>query len=130
MKIPYVLAVLSLAAAPLPALAQYQGPGAPAPAAGAGASAAVATAVTTVQAIKADPKDDAKVVLEGRLIRQISAERYLFADDSGEIEVEIDEEDFPRQPVTDTTLLRLEGEVDTHRSRDTDIDVERVEVVN
>jgi uncharacterized protein (TIGR00156 family) len=130
MKIPYVLAVLSFAAAPLPALAQYQGPGAPAPAAGATAAGEVTTGMTTVQAIKADPSDDAKVVLEGRLIRQISAERYLFADDSGEIEVEIDEDDFPRQPVTETTLLRLEGEVDTHRSRDTDIDVERVQLVN
>lgn len=83
----------------------------------------------TVQAIKADPKDDMKATLEGRILRKLADEEYLFSDDTGEIRVEIDDDDFPRQPVSETTRVRLEGEVDTHRTKEVDFDVDRVIVV-
>lgn len=106
-----------------PALAQYQGPG------GTRDTGKDATyADTTVADIKADPQDDLKVRLEGRLIRQSGDEDYVFADSTGEIAVEIDSDDFPKAPVTADTIVILEGEVDTHRMKDTDIDADRVTI--
>ncbi|WP_337183798.1 NirD/YgiW/YdeI family stress tolerance protein [Shinella sp.] len=85
--------------------------------------------VMTVDAIKADAKDDMKATIEGRIIRKLADEEYLFADDTGEIRVEIDDDDFPAQPVSETTRVRLQGEVDTHRVKETDFDVDRVTIV-
>jgi uncharacterized protein (TIGR00156 family) len=67
--------------------------------------------VMSVTSVK-DMRDDIKVVLEGYLIRQISDEHYIFKDDTGEIEVEIDDEDFRGAKVTPNTKLRISGEVD------------------
>lgn len=72
--------------------------------------------------------DDTPVVLEGRLLRQLRDEHYEFADQSGSIEVEIDDEDLPAQPIDQNSRVRLYGEVDrdlTGRS----IDVDRVELL-
>lgn len=105
------------------AFAQYKGPaeqGKP----------AANYAKTTVSAIKADPKDDAKVTLQGRLINKTGDETYTFKDETGEILVEIDDEDFPNQPVDENTVVTIEGEVDTHLVKDVDIDAERVIVAN
>jgi uncharacterized protein (TIGR00156 family) len=44
--------------------------------------------------------DDRNVILEGYLIKKIKEEHYLFKDDTGEIEIEIDDEDFRGQQVT------------------------------
>lgn len=102
--------------------AQYQGPSEQ-------PQASPAYVETTVSAILADPKDDAKVTLQGMLINKIGDETFTFRDDTGEILVEIDDDDFPNQPVTETTIVRIEGEVDTHLIKDVDIDAERVIVV-
>ncbi len=83
----------------------------------------------TIREIKADPKDDMKATLEGRILRKVGDEEYLFSDDTGEIRVEIDDDDFPRQPVSETTRVRLEGEVDTHRYKEVDFDVDRVTII-
>ena len=84
---------------------------------------------TTVQDIKADPKDEMKATLEGRILRKVADEEYLFSDDTGEIRVEIDDDDVPRQPVSETTRVRLEGEVDTHRYKEVDFDVDRMTIL-
>jgi len=82
----------------VPLFADFDGPGA----------ASRAIPVSSVSSLR----DDDKVTLEGYLIKQLSDEHYLFRDDSGEIEVEIDEEDFRGIRVTDTTAIRIIGEVD------------------
>lgn len=98
------------------AQAQYTGPGA-------------TSAVTTVAEAR-DQRDDQPVVLQGTLIAKIDHERYRFKDATGEIDVEIDDKDLPnRQAVSATTLVELQGEVDTHRFKPTDIDVEHVRIV-
>lgn len=83
----------------------------------------------TVQQILAEPKDDTDVQLEGRLIRKLKNETYMFSDGTGEIQVEIDDDDFPMGDVNENTTIRLQGEVDVHRSRPVDIDVDRASVV-
>jgi uncharacterized protein (TIGR00156 family) len=74
---------------------------------GPGATSSVVP-VTTVN----DMGDDTKIILEGYLIKQISDEHYIFKDNTGEIEVEIDDEDFRGAKVTPKTKLRISGEVD------------------
>jgi len=85
--------------------------------------------LATVREIKADPTDDMKATLEGRILRKVADEEYLFSDDTNEIHVEIDDDDFPRQPVSETTRVRLEGEVDTHRYKEVDFDVDRMTIL-
>ena len=70
-----------------------------------------------------------KATLEGRILRKVADEEYLFSDDTNEIHVEIDDDDFPRQPVSETTRVRLEGEVDTHRYKEVDFDVDRMTIL-
>jgi len=82
----------------VPLFADFDGPGA----------ASRAIPVSSIRSLR----DDDKVTLEGFLVKQLSEEHYLFRDDSGEIEVEIDEEDFRGIRVTETTAIRIYGEVD------------------
>lgn len=86
-------------------------------------------AVTKVDQILAGPRDDLNVQLEGRLIHQLRKDAYTFTDGTGEIRVDIDSDEFPAVEVNDTTTIRIQGEVDTHRDRAPEIDVERVMVI-
>lgn len=84
---------------------------------------------TSLGDIIANPEDGMHVTLEGTLIRKTGDEMYVFSDGTDEINVEIDDDDFPNRDVSETTRVRIDGEVDTHRTRDTDIDADRVEIV-
>lgn len=75
-----------------------------------------------------DMGDETKVILEGYLIRQIKDEHYIFRDNTGEIEVEIDDEDFRGAKVTPNTKLRISGEVDKDWESIT-IDVDYLEIL-
>ncbi|CAM0121833.1 Stress-induced protein YgiW [Stenotrophomonas geniculata] len=114
------LLAIALIATPLAllspqAFSQYTGPGA-------------GTAASTVADARAQ-RDDHPVVLRGTLISKIGDERYQFRDGSGQIEVEIDDEDLPPQAIGADTVVELRGKVDTHRFKPTDIDVDHVTVV-
>lgn len=100
----------------LPVSAQYVGPNS-------------SPQLTQVAEILKNPKDDADVIVRGQLLRQVRDEKYMFSDGSGEILVEIDDDDFPRQPVDETTTVELIGEVDTGRRRAPEIDVDTVRIV-
>lgn len=102
-------------------LAQYTGPGA--------RKSAQPGVARTVSEVLADPRDDRPVELTGRIIRQTGHELYLFRDASGEITVEIDDDDFPAsKPVDDKTEVKILGEVDARPLRDPRVEVERLEV--
>ena len=96
--------------------AQYTGAGAQAP-------------VTTVAAVLKDPVDDRPVVLQGKLLRQLKGDKYLFADATGEIRVEIDADKFPGTKVSDTTLIEIRGEIEKDFLQSPEIDVDRLTVV-
>lgn len=99
------------------AQAQYSGP-------------TTATATPTVQSILDKPVDDQWVTLQGNLLRKDGKERYVFSDGSAEIIVEIDDDDFPKQTVNETTRVELYGKVDTGFTRPPEVEVERVKVLN
>ena len=99
------------------ACAQFTGPGAQQPPS--------ATVLRTVAEVLAKPVDEQPVHLTGTLVRQTGRETFMFRDATGEIQVEIDREDFPPgQPVAPDTVVVIEGEVDTRFMRKPEIDVE------
>ena len=116
-RLTLALIATSLSLPSAGAFAQYTGPGA-------------TSAVTTVAEAR-DQRDDQPVVLQGTLVAKIGHERYRFKDATGEIDVEIDDKDLPsHQAVSATTVVELHGEVDTHRFKPTDIDVDHVRIVS
>lgn len=90
---------------------------------GPGAATVITTAADALQAA-----DDTHVVLQGHIVRRIKKERYEFKDSTGTIQVEIDDEDWPPQPVSDKTLVKLTGEVDRNW-RGVEVDVDFVEII-
>jgi len=87
--------LLFIATATSSAWAAYTGPGA-------------TPAVTSVAEARLQ-RDDQTVVLRGQLVAKLGDERYRFQDDTGVIDVEIDDEDLPRDTVSADTLVELHG---------------------
>lgn len=107
---------LSLSAA---AFAQYSGPGKRAP--------EQLPVLRTVSEVLAKPVDDQPVRLTGTLIRQTGNETFQFRDATGEIQVEIDDDDFPKgQVIGADTRVTLVGEVETRVMRAPEIDAEQL----
>ena len=87
-----------------------------------------ATATLKTVASVNSMQDDDKITLEGYLVKEIRSEHYMFRDATGEIEVEIDNEDFRGVKATPETKIRIVGEVDKDRTSIT-VDVDYVEAV-
>ncbi|VXC95944.1 conserved exported hypothetical protein [Pseudomonas sp. 8Z] len=88
-----------------------------------------ATPQVTSVAAALQSADDTHVVLEGQIVKRLQDELYEFKDSSGTIRVEIDDEDWPAQQVSETAKVRLTGEVDKDFNGH-EIDVDRVELIN
>ena len=71
-------------------------------------------------------KDDTKVTLEGSIVKHLGGEHYLFKDATGEINIEIDHDDWNGVQVGPEDTVIIYGEVDHHRHKPTDIDVDRI----
>ncbi len=95
-----------------PVVAQFTGPG----------GSQTQTGEVTVASIKNNPSNDMDVVLQGSLLNKLSHERYSFSDGTGEITVEIDDEDFGGKQVDPNTKIEIHGEVDV-RGSSVEIDV-------
>ena len=72
--------------------------------------------------------DDQWVTLEGKLVKHLGGENYLFRDDSGEVEVEVDGDVWRGTEVGPDDLIRVRGEVD-HSWNKTEVEVEHLEKV-
>ena len=73
--------------------------------------------------------DDARVVLEGKIVSEFRPEHYLFVDKNGDtIEVEIDHKDWGGVTVDENTPVRIYGEVDKDFTK-TSIDVKNIEII-
>lgn len=73
-------------------------------------------------------EDDAHVVLQGKIINSLGDEKYTFKDASGEIVIEIDDEDFNGVKVTPEDTLEIVGEVDKDLNEPVQIDVKSFSV--
>lgn len=65
----------------------------------------------TVAAVKRDAYDDQYVTLRGRLVGFLGHDRYEFADQTGSIEVELDD-DYNWSHIAKDQLIEITGEVD------------------
>ena len=72
--------------------------------------------------------DDTVVAIEGFIVKQLTQETYTFQDDTGQISIEIDQEDMPVQKITPKTKLKIYGEIDTEMMT-RQISVERMEIL-
>ncbi|MBP5534874.1 MAG: NirD/YgiW/YdeI family stress tolerance protein [Alphaproteobacteria bacterium] len=93
------------------AMAGFDGPRAP------------SLAPTTVQQALT-MRDDTVVVLTGHIVHSLGDEKYLFRDDSGEVIIEIDDEDWRGVTVKPEDLVEIVGKVDKEFMERTKIDVE------
>ncbi|KRC80537.1 Bacterial OB fold (BOF) protein [compost metagenome] len=83
----------------------------------------------TVAEILAKPVDGQMVRVQGHLLSKIRSETYMFSDGTGEIVMEIDDDDFPKQPITEKDKIEVVGEVDTGLRRPPEIEAESVRVL-
>jgi uncharacterized protein (TIGR00156 family) len=83
---------------------------------------AVVQVTTVVQALSA--ADDTPVVLQGQIVKRLQDDLYEFKDATGTMPVEIDNEDWPAQAISEQSTVKLTGEVDKDlTSREIDVDV-------
>jgi len=118
----------------LPAFAQpsggFQGPDAqPAQtqAAPQGGFTGNTTALSTVKDAQS-MKDDQCVMLEGYIDQRTGHDKYIFRDDSGTINVDIDNDRWQGQNVSPKDKVRLEGEVDKDWNS-VEIDVKSIKII-
>lgn len=84
----------------------------------------------TVKQLLETGKDEQFVTLRGHLVKRIGDDEYLFADSTGEIEVDIDDEAFPaQQPIDPNTEVELTGEFDKELIGKPEIDVAQVKLL-
>ena len=82
----------------------------------------------SVSEILKNPIDDQRVVLRGYLLKHVGVEKYLFSDDTGEIRVEIDAEDFRGLTLDEKTRVEIIGEVEKEFLESPEIDVNVISV--
>ncbi|GKX54612.1 outer membrane protein [Leminorella grimontii] len=92
-----------------------------------GFSGPKASATTVDKALKMS--DDAWVTLRGNIVQQIGKELYLFRDETGTMNVDIDDKRWQGQVVTPDDLVELQGEIDKDWNS-IELDVKRVIKVN
>ena len=72
--------------------------------------------------------DDSRVVLQGKIQRQVDSDEYIFADSTGNIKIEIDDHVWKGLDVTPNDTIRIQGKLDKE-TFDSSIDVYSVEKV-
>ena len=72
--------------------------------------------------------DDSWATLDGKLVKHLGGENYIFRDASGELEVEVDQDVWRGIEVGPDDLIRIRGEVD-HSWNKTEVEVENLEKV-
>lgn len=80
--------------------------------------------VSTVEQVK-QMNDDQKVALRGYIIQSLGDEDYMFKDDTGTIQVEIDHKRWRGQVITPNDLVEIQGEVDKDW-KSINVDVKRI----
>lgn len=123
-----ILAVFAMFAAINLANAQFTGNPAGATAGGfAGPRDSSVANMTVKQAL--DMRDDSIVVLTGKIISSLGDEKYLFGDSTGQVIIEIDDEDWHGVTVTPENTIEIVGELDKELFDKTKIDVNSFKII-
>ncbi|WP_392562818.1 YgiW/YdeI family stress tolerance OB fold protein [Orbus sturtevantii] len=83
---------------------------------------------TTVAQAKQLP-NDSWVILKGHITKQIGKKEYLFKDDTGEVNIEIDHRRWMGQTISPDDLVEIAGEVDKDWNS-FEIDVKSIKIIN
>lgn len=81
-------------------------------------------AVKTVAALK-EAKDDSLVLLQGKIVKQVGKDDFLFQDATGEVEVEVNRRAWHGQTITPNDVVEIRGKVDKDWDK-TDVEVKHV----
>ena len=84
--------------------------------------------VSTVEQVQKMP-DDTNILLEGMIVEQIGRNAYTFKDNTGTIPVEIEMDEWNGFEVSDTTPVRIYGEIDVEGMGARQIDVQSVSIL-
>ena len=76
-----------------------------------------------------NPIDDAPVVLEPYIIKQVGKKKYIVSDGTAEIRAEIDQKYLPTTPINEKTKVQIRGEVEKDFLQSPEIDVEYLAIV-
>lgn len=84
---------------------------------------------TTVQQLLENGKDDQYATVEGNIIRHIAGEHYIFADKTGQINVEIKNRDLPTGKFDDKTKVSISGKLDKDFNESLELEVKQLKVL-
>lgn len=84
------------------------------------------TVSTVSEALKM--RDDSLVTLEGNIQKKLHKDKYLFADKTGEITIEIDKEDWHGIDVTPQNIVQIHGEIEKDWFS-TEVEVDSVKII-
>ncbi|MCX4027355.1 NirD/YgiW/YdeI family stress tolerance protein [Endozoicomonas sp. SM1973] len=89
-----------------------------------------AQVISTVAGVKSHPVVDQKIVMQGYIVKQLSHETYLFKDQTGQVQVEIDIEEWPQEQPLVNKPVEIIGEVEVESNGPIGVDVEEVRPLN
>ena len=82
-------------------------------------------AVETVADAK-DKADDTIVVLQGYIAKSLGGDKYAFTDKTGEIIIEIDDDEFDGVSVTSGEMIVIMGEIDKDSKKPAKVEVKTI----
>ncbi|MBE6454071.1 MAG: NirD/YgiW/YdeI family stress tolerance protein [Alphaproteobacteria bacterium] len=81
--------------------------------------------IETVADVK-NKSDETIVVMQGQIAKALGDEKYMFTDKTGEIIIEIDDEDFNGVTVTAGEMVEISGEVDKEMMKPAKVEVKSI----
>lgn len=82
-------------------------------------------AIETVADAK-DKADDTIVVLQGYIAKSLGDDKYAFTDKTGEIIIEIDDDEFDGVSVTSGEMIEIMGEIDKDSKKPAKVEVKTI----
>lgn len=82
-------------------------------------------AIETVADAK-DKADDTIVVLQGYIAKSLGGDKYAFTDKTGEIIIEIDDDEFDGVSVTSGEMIEIMGEIDKDSKKPAKVEVKTI----
>ncbi len=73
--------------------------------------------------------DETLVVMQGQIAKALGDEKYMFTDKTGEIIIEIDDEDFNGVTVTAGEMVEISGEVDKEMMKPAKVEVKSIKKI-
>ena len=85
--------------------------------------------IETVENVK-NKADETFVYMQGQIIKSLGDDKYAFTDKTGEIILEIDNDEFNGVTVTAGEFIEISGEVDKEKTKPTEVDVKSIKKLN